>query len=142
VGGNAACVQTDWVKTSDRITTGGGGGGGGGGSIVPSTANTAVPGNTGLTTQSGPQSQSNGDYTGLYRGDIDDSGVIDIFDYNLLMVNWSKTKDLSSQANKVDKCRAGNVADVNCDGKVDILDFNIVMIYWGKKIGNLPQQGN
>ena len=94
VGGNAACVKTNWVIASSRTvvtppTTGGGGGGGGGvvtGNNTP-TQNTAE---SNLQTQTGPQNQKV-DYTNEYRSDINDSGVIDLLDYNSLMVNWAKT---------------------------------------------------
>ena len=42
---------------------------------------------------------------------------VDIFDFNLLMLNWGSTV-------------TGNVADLNNDGIVDILDFNILMLNW------------
>lgn len=137
-----ACVKTTWVKTADRYvapSTGGGGGGGGGGgfvvspSIIPTTGGQIVSDST-YSSQSGPQNQLNGDYTGLYRSDIDDKGTVNIFDFNLLMVNWAKkvTTDLTKP--KPDRCKTVNIADVNCDGLVNILDFNTLMVNWAKKL--------
>lgn len=131
----AVCVKTDWRPTAGRtvVSTGGGGGGGGGGFIV-SPSGTTTPTTTYPSTQSGPQNQKNGDYTNLYRADVNDSNVVDIFDYNSIMVNWAKTITLKPEDTKLSKCIATNVADVNCDGKIDLLDFNIIMIYWGQKV--------
>ena len=42
---------------------------------------------------------------------------VDIFDFNLLMLNWGSTS-------------VGNASDLNKDGIVDILDFNILMLNW------------
>lgn len=143
----AVCVKTDWRPTAGRTVApsgGGGGGGGGGGSYVPavpssSTTNTV---NVGGTTQTGPQHQKAGDYTNIYRADINDSGIIDILDYNSLMVNWNKTVSIDKTKPKLDRCEATNPADVNCDGKVDLLDFNIIMIYWGLKINTATGSGS
>lgn len=134
---SAVCVKTDWRPTAGRasvvVPSGGGGGGGGGYVAIPTTSGSSTP-TTGATTQSGPQNQKNGDYTNTYRADINDSGVIDIFDYNSIMVNWSKVIAVDKTSAKLDRCKVANVADVNCDGKVDLLDFNIIMIYWGQKV--------
>lgn len=139
-GSLATCVKTDWRPTAGRTVVpsgGGGGGGGGGGSIVsPTYTPTTVTGSTtSPTTQSGPQNQKNGDYTNSYRADINDNGTVDIFDYNSIMVNWSKLVTLDKNSLKSDRCKIANVADVNCDGTIDLLDFNIIMIFWGQKIG-------
>lgn len=135
----ATCVRTDWRPTAGRTSTpsgGGGGGGGGGGIVIPTgTTTNTVNLNTSVQ-QSGPQNQPN-DYANDYRSDIDDSGIIDIFDYNLLMVNWNKPKiTIDNTKTKPDRCKTTNInrADVNCDGKVDLLDFNLIMIYWQKKL--------
>ncbi len=50
-------------------------------------------------------------------GDANKDGKVDIFDFNLLMVNWGNNPTNPS-------------ADLNNDGKVDIFDFNILMINW------------
>ena len=50
-------------------------------------------------------------------GDTNGDGVVDVFDFNTLMVNWGKTD-------------ANNAADLNNDGKVDVFDFNLLMINW------------
>ncbi len=50
-------------------------------------------------------------------GDINGDGVVNILDFNALLVQWGKTgSDLS--------------ADLNHDGVVGILDFNILIIHW------------
>ncbi len=137
-----ACVKTNWVKTADRYvapTSGGGGGGGGGGGFVvsgatlPTTAGQIVS-DSNYSSQTGPQNQLNGDYTALYRSDIDDKGVVDIFDFNLLMVNWAKKTTIDMTKPKPDRCKTVNVADVNCDGLVNILDFNTLMVNWAKRL--------
>lgn len=50
--------------------------------------------------------------------DVVRDGVINIIDFNALMVNW-------------DSKEPGNAADMNKDGIVDIFDFNLIMVYWG-----------
>ena len=69
-------------------------------------------------------------YTILFRSDIDDNKRIDVFDFNLLMVNWGK-----KQGNKNKKITSDrSIADVNSDTSVDISDFNLIMINWGRDI--------
>ncbi len=50
--------------------------------------------------------------------DIVRDGIINILDFNSLMVNWNALG-------------SNNIADMNKDGAVDILDFNLLMVYWG-----------
>jgi hypothetical protein len=140
------CVKTDWIPVPYRTiipSGGGGGGGGGGGFVVPPSTTTPATNvvNTGSasTTQSGPQNQKNGDYSNEYRSDIDDSGIVDIFDFNLLLVNWNKSMDVDLTTTKLSRCMKGNIADVNCNGKVDIFDFNLLLIYWGSYVGDQGQ---
>lgn len=101
-------VSTDWrpvsVRTPPPPPPPGGGGGGGGGAFVP-----ALP-STGNIPASGQEA-------GARDGDIIKDGVIEILDYNTLMLNWG--------------LRGNNPADINHDGVVDVLDFNLIMIYWG-----------
>jgi hypothetical protein len=144
--GANTCVNTDWRIVSLRIPPSGSvGGGGGGGGIVINTGG-IVPGQDaqGLTytqqlkdteylVQNGPQSQPS-DYANNYRTDIDDSGVVDIFDYNLLIVDWGKTNVVDKTKTKPDRCKTADRADLNCDGGVNLLDFNIMMIYWATKL--------
>ena len=116
-----------------------GGGGGGGGSIITTPAVTPttsgqIANDSGYSTQTGPQAQKNGDYSGLYRADIDDKGSVDILDFNLLMVNWGKKDTMNLSLAKPNRCKVTNVADINCDGKVDVLDFNVLMVNWAKKL--------
>ncbi len=51
------------------------------------------------------------------RADVNKDNKVDIFDFNILMVNWGLTI-------------AGNIADINNNGRVDIFDFNLLMTYW------------
>jgi hypothetical protein len=146
-GATSTCVKTDWLPTPYRTVTpvvpsgGGGGGGGGGGFVIPtgttSATTTQIFPSTGTSTlikQSGPQNQKNGDVANNYRSDINDSGTVDILDFNLLLVNWGKEVKLDLTLPKLDRCKATNIADINCNGKVDIFDFNLLLIYWGQII--------
>jgi hypothetical protein len=54
------------------------------------------------------------------RADIIRDGVIDILDFNILMVHWN-WKNLDDPA------------DMNEDGEVSLYDFNLLMVYWGQK---------
>ena len=56
---------------------------------------------------------------GKILGDINRDKKVDIFDFNLLIVNWG-----DSPKNRK--------ADLTKDGKVDILDFNTLMVNWTK----------
>jgi hypothetical protein len=142
------CVNTDWRKVPDRVfpgpsspSTGGGGGGGGGGGIVQDMSLVNNLNNTQQTTnqdiqyvnQTGPQDQKT-DFGNSYRSDIDDKGTVDIFDFNLLMVNWNKTATVNRTLPKPDRCKSTNDADINCDGVVGILDFNLLMVNWGVRV--------
>ncbi|OGG38786.1 hypothetical protein A2127_01355 [Candidatus Jorgensenbacteria bacterium GWC1_48_12] len=50
-------------------------------------------------------------------GDINKDDKVDIFDFNLLMVNWGNSP-------------ANLNADLDGNGKVDIFDFNLLMVNW------------
>ncbi len=76
---------------SPPAPSGGGGGGGGGIVTTPQTA----------------------DY------DFNSDGNIDVFDFNILIVNWGSTS-------ATDK----STGDANGDGNVDIFDFNLLIINW------------
>jgi len=52
------------------------------------------------------------------KGDLDNDEDVDIFDYNLLVTNFSATGD--------------NPADIDGDGDVDIFDYNILIENFGK----------
>lgn len=56
--------------------------------------------------------------------DIQKDGIINILDFNSMMMNWGSTQNLASVVNVF------NSADINSDGIVDVLDFNTLMIYW------------
>jgi len=75
---------------------GGGGGGGGGGTPI-------------VTTQNNTSSSF----------DFDGNGIIDIFDFNILIVNWGKTSGATRAQ-----------GDTDGDGDVDIFDFNWVITNW------------
>ena len=51
------------------------------------------------------------------RIDTNQDEVVDVLDFNALMVNWGATV-------------SGNIADFNDDNMVDIFDFNLLMINW------------
>ncbi|XOA43171.1 MAG: hypothetical protein ACKKMO_01710 [Candidatus Nealsonbacteria bacterium] len=50
-------------------------------------------------------------------GDTNNDNKVDIFDFNLLMVNWGDAPD-------------NIAADLDGNGKVDIFDFNLLMVNW------------
>lgn len=54
------------------------------------------------------------------KGDINSDKIIDVLDFNVLMINWNKN--------------GKTVADLNGDEIVDILDFNVLMINWNKVV--------
>lgn len=138
------CVKTDWRPVPARAVVtppsgGGGGGGGGGGFVIPTGTTTssttpAISDPSKYKNQEGVQNQKV-DFTNEFRADINDSGLVDIFDYNLVMVAWGKTSNLDIKKSKTERCSSTLVADVNCDGGVDALDFNLVMVYWGEYVG-------
>lgn len=133
------CVKTDWVPVPSRTVTptpGGGGGGGGGGGLgfVIPTGTTTVVDNKYLN-QKGKQYQPT-DFSNDYRADINDSGLVDIFDFNILMSKWAQIKKVDKSLQRVDRCKDIINADINCDGQVDTLDFNLLMVYWGQYIGS------
>lgn len=133
-GGNPSFVSLTPVVVPVTPTPGGGGGGGGGGSIVYQPA-TTTPINNAYLNQTGEQNQRT-DFSNDFRADINDSGRVDILDFNMLIVNWGKRQDVDLKLIKKDRCPLVNLADVNCDGKIDVLDFNLVLVYWGAYIGN------
>ena len=87
--------------------SGGGGGGSGAGGV-------SVYG-TGYYVGSVPL-----DSLGKVKGDINRDGKVDMFDFNILLVQWGKTGNNLS-------------ADLNSDGVVDIIDFNQLQVYWSNK---------
>lgn len=140
-GATTTCVKTDWRPVPFRTTIpSGGGGGGGGGFVIPNsvattTATTTKPLNENFqSTQTGAQNQKQSDWTNLYRSDINDDTYIDLFDFNLLIVNWDKISKLDMSKGKQERCKSANIADLNCDGQVGILDFNILLINWGGRV--------
>lgn len=72
---------------------GGGGGGGGGGGTITTPA------------------------TEVY--DFNSDGKIDVFDFNVLIINWGTTTGAT-----------GADGDADGDGDVDIFDFNLLIINW------------
>ena len=79
---------------------------------------TAPPATTPAASTGG---SSGGNYTPptLAQADFNGDGVVDILDFNTLIIHWGMT----SGATKAD-------GDANSDGKVDILDFNILITHW------------
>ena len=53
------------------------------------------------------------------KGDINNDGKVDIFDYNIMITNFGQTN-------------CGNPADVDGNCKVDIFDYNILISNFGK----------
>ncbi len=75
-------------------------------------------------TNSGNTSSGGGGYTSTSTntplpGDINGDGVVNILDFNALLVQWGQTGPNLS-------------ADLNHDGVVGILDFNILIIHWNQ----------
>lgn len=93
---NYCDVETDWrqAATPPGASGGGGGGGGGGSPIVQNSANSAQ----------------------AKLIDIQKDGVINILDFNSLMVSWGG---------------ADNLANVGSALSSDITAFNNLMVYWG-----------
>lgn len=134
-GATSTCVKTDWVPTGARSVPSPSGGGGGGG-IVIDLNNSGVQNNGTFQSQTGLQNQKL-DYSGDFRADINDSGLVDIYDYNSVIVNWNKSApNVDMTKSRKDRCPNALPADVNCDAGVDLLDFNLVMVYWGTYIGD------
>lgn len=71
-----------------------------------------------------PGSQNN-----TCRADISADNVIDILDFNMVMVQWGQTQGDPSDPSCTNKLRA----DINCDSEVNIIDFNFLMIYWSNQ---------
>lgn len=121
---NGSCPAS--CSTSCKVNSCGGGGGGGGYSPSNTTATTTAVSTTPILTEiiyksDGKIADSN--YVEWFNQEVKHSdiirdGVIDIFDFNNLMVNWLAVKKMP--------------ADINSDGLVDILDFNFLMVYWGE----------
>lgn len=59
------------------------------------------------------------DSASTLQGDINNSGSVDIFDYNLLLTDFGKTGD-------------GLAGDVDKNGRVDIFDYNLLLGNFGK----------
>ena len=92
-GTTASAVGTFAYGINITPPGGGGGGGGSSGGIITPPLSGGTP------------------------GDITGDNVVDLIDFNAIVVDWGKTgSSLSS--------------DLNHDGVVDILDFNILIINW------------
>lgn len=59
--------------------------------------------------------------------DLDGSGTVDIFDYNILVTNFGKTGTAGFTP-----------ADIDSDGDVDIFDYNRLVTDFGKTTGGTP----
>ncbi|OHA24833.1 MAG: hypothetical protein A3D52_02555 [Candidatus Taylorbacteria bacterium RIFCSPHIGHO2_02_FULL_44_36] len=105
---NYCDVRTDWrqATTPAVVSSGGGGGGGGSGGTIIQTP-TPIP--TLPVEDLAMSAQAK-------LIDIQKDGVINILDFNSLMVNWG---------------RAENLANVGSTFSVDVLNFNALMVYWG-----------
>ncbi len=118
------------VQSTTPPASGGGGGGGGGGGASGGSRSGAVSGSC-------DESSTFADMVAITpvgyapcRVDPFPDKVIDVLDFNVLMVNWSRSVGSVTDKRCVDKI----LADINCDGAVDILDFNLLMVYWGKPV--------
>lgn len=119
---NFCDVETDWrplavppVIQPVTVPPGGGGGGGGGGSNVSTPPSFTEPS---LLLPEAGVIQDPVKSARAKQIDIIKDGVVNILDFNALIVNWGRTEK-------------GNIADINGDGVVDIFDFNLLMVYWG-----------
>lgn len=121
-------VKTDWRPCAARspvITNSGSGASGG--SVSPSSnllttatsTNPIVIEKIATSTPLVEKDDSSWYLTTVKRSDIFRDGIVDLLDFNSLMVNWGR-KNLE------------NRADTNLDGIVDLLDFNSLMVNWGK----------
>lgn len=128
----STCVKTDWIPVPFRpvVTSGGGGG------SIFFDPNLGVASNTNsiFQSQTGLQKQP-ADYSNDFRADMNDSGRVDIIDFNSLLVNWGKTTLIDKTKKKIVSCTIASIADINCDGNVDVLDFNLIIIHWGQYVG-------
>ncbi|MFZ4632461.1 MAG: hypothetical protein ACOYL8_04685 [Patescibacteria group bacterium] len=126
---NGACSKT--CSSSCQLNSCNSVGGGGGGinpppvippatSTNPTTSTSQIIPDNPVSTSTPIDSIESSWYVNIVRrSDIARDGLIDLLDFNSLMVNWG---------------RSGiNKADTNLDGMVDLLDFNSLMIHWGKK---------
>ena len=59
---------------------------------------------------------------GALAGDLNDDGVVDIIDLNLVLIDWGRTDGAITDPN----------SDADGDGTVDVVDLNTVLIDWGK----------
>jgi len=96
--------KTETLTVAQPVSSGGGGGGGGGGSI-----STIVSTTTSTSTS----------LINKVKGDGNNDNRTDVFDFNLLMIDFGKS---GSNLN----------TDFNSDGIVDVFDFNLLMINWSK----------
>jgi uncharacterized repeat protein (TIGR02543 family) len=106
-------------------TGGGGGSGGGGGGVISGplaigvTAIVPALPSTGSAPQSTAASSNGTSCTypsAVENPDITGDGIVDVLDFNALMVAWGTT--------------GVQAADINHDCTVDILDFNALMVGW------------
>ena len=85
------------------------GGGGGGSNPLPSSTQNPTPT---LTTTPAPKQALTEEQK---KVDANNDGMIDVLDFNALMVNWGD---------------AGGAGDFDSNGTVDVFDFNMLMINW------------
>jgi hypothetical protein len=109
-------VATDWRPASARTSseTTGGGTGGGGSSLIKKITETST--GTGIDSDG----YKNWFNNVVSRADVVKDGVIDLIDFNTLMVQWGRAG-------------ASLASDINGDEAVDLLDFNQLMVKWGQR---------
>ncbi len=61
-------------------------------------------------------------YSGIYSGDLNDDGSVDITDLNIILIHWGWVVIPGDKS----------YGDANGDGYVDLVDLNTVLIDWGK----------
>src|SRR3989344_7253425 len=112
-GGTLTCSSNCTFNTSQCTSASSGGGGGGGGPIVQTP--TPIP----IKPVQDPVRSAQARLIDIQR-----DGIIDILDFNAMMVGWGLSPNLAAVGSVL------NVADMNRDGSVDIIDFNTLMVYW------------
>jgi hypothetical protein len=143
-----SCTQDCVTGSSSGGNSGSGGGSGGGSSSGPPSSisiSTSLASSTSIRATSSRVITQPEETDSKKRSDINDDGIVDLLDFNLLMVHWGKTQGLSrinstllfftSQGTRGEKiCYNKHIADIDCNGLVDIIDFNFIMVHWLKNV--------
>ncbi len=103
---NASSQIASFAYTISIPSSGGGGGSSSGGGV------------TGGSSGGASGSSGSGGTVCNSDADFNNDGKVDIFDLNILVVNWGSNNATES------------TGDSNCDGKVDIFDLNALTVQW------------